>query len=699
MPANKTANAQCGNPLFLRWIRELQEEVGRTNAGSKLVFVYRKAANSMQSYPVNLNDRPGDCIKLAHIGKHIADKITARWTEFLENGGDPSENMPKTGVSAAKSSGTCSGRADRGPAAGLDSHDRDHDIGSFVDTSANSRAASSASIRVATSSSSVPAAVCGRVELELIEPGRAETTDPQQAKTKANGYVPKHRGAAYAILMVLYQHPNGGLGKNEIIAKAAEHTDTPMRAASSDSSAYSGWSSMSTLKRKGLHALAPVAIQITDPNTTVTSSATSFSLESHSQELGLDYLLETIHPTKAKRPHDSGDDIDRLGATTAAEYQGKKQRADPASKNGSRDQPFETTSSFSDRFPAMLPTSQLGILDLLSDYRSAPIRFRGGTFDIHLVLDSREMGLKYDRDGMELALKRNGVQVCRRALVLGDVLWIARRKSHSNVPNPKDEPHDEEIVLNYIVERKTMSDLVSSIIDSRYSEQKVCFSQLSNGEPDPAFECAADWTSQPYFRLHSCCIDHVTYLIEDVNSHEAKSFGEDSIFTALASTQIQDGFFLKKTANNDDTIVYLTNMTRMIERMYLETDLVAIAPRDVYPSTVERLRRQLGSRDRIVYHLSFSSFQEINQKNARDTLRDLWIKQLLCINGVSAEKAVHIANHYPTPALLRAALVQSQQPAELLSGLGGIGRQAIGKALSKKISDVFILEQYPRADR
>ena len=48
-------------------------------------------------------------------------------------------------------------------------------------------------------------------------------------------------------------------------------------------------------------------------------------------------------------------------------------------------------------------------------------------------------------------------------LNVGDFTWIARHKS-SNY---------EDIILNYIVERKRMDDLCSSILDGRYKEQKV----------------------------------------------------------------------------------------------------------------------------------------------------------------------------------------------------------------------------------
>lgn len=50
-----------------------------------------------------------------------------------------------------------------------------------------------------------------------------------------------------------------------------------------------------------------------------------------------------------------------------------------------------------------------------------------------------------------------------RKLEVGDFLWIARSKTSKS----------DELVLPYIVERKRMDDLGSSIKDHRFKEQKV----------------------------------------------------------------------------------------------------------------------------------------------------------------------------------------------------------------------------------
>lgn len=65
-----------------------------------------------------------------------------------------------------------------------------------------------------------------------------------------------------------------------------------------------------------------------------------------------------------------------------------------------------------------------------------------------------------------------GVNVERRSLELGDVAWVAKRKGIYN------QTHTEfsMVVLDFIVERKRLDDLVSSLTDGRFHEQKVFIS-------------------------------------------------------------------------------------------------------------------------------------------------------------------------------------------------------------------------------
>jgi crossover junction endonuclease MUS81 len=94
------------------------------------------------------------------------------------------------------------------------------------------------------------------------------------------------------------------------------------------------------------------------------------------------------------------------------------------------------------------------------------IIFPKDTYEIILVLDTREVESRSNRDRIAESLERKGVKVETRALRLGDMCWVARRLDAYGA-------EEDECVLDFVVERKRLDDLVSSIRDGRYSEQCV----------------------------------------------------------------------------------------------------------------------------------------------------------------------------------------------------------------------------------
>ena len=99
---------------------------------------------------------------------------------------------------------------------------------------------------------------------------------------------------------------------------------------------------------------------------------------------------------------------------------------------------------------------------------SNAIVYPAGSYDVILILDTREVESKTNRDLIAEKLKAKGVNVETRALRLGDMCWIARRRDGVG-------GEEDECVLDYVVERKRLDDLCSSIKDGRYTEQCVSF--------------------------------------------------------------------------------------------------------------------------------------------------------------------------------------------------------------------------------
>lgn len=107
---------------------------------------------------------------------------------------------------------------------------------------------------------------------------------------------------------------------------------------------------------------------------------------------------------------------------------------------------------------------------------SAATIFPAGSYEIILIVDTREVESKSSRDKITETLLAKGVKVETRALRLGDMCWIARRLDGYG-------GEEDECVLDYVVERKRLDDLCSSIKDGRYTEQCVSSSDpcsLSN---------------------------------------------------------------------------------------------------------------------------------------------------------------------------------------------------------------------------
>jgi crossover junction endonuclease MUS81 len=97
---------------------------------------------------------------------------------------------------------------------------------------------------------------------------------------------------------------------------------------------------------------------------------------------------------------------------------------------------------------------------------SNAIVFPPGSYDIILIIDTREIESKSSRDRIAESLLSKGVRVETRALKLGDMMWIARY-------NDGHGGEEDECVLDYVVERKRLDDLCTSIRDGRYTEQCV----------------------------------------------------------------------------------------------------------------------------------------------------------------------------------------------------------------------------------
>ena len=102
-----------------------------------------------------------------------------------------------------------------------------------------------------------------------------------------------------------------------------------------------------------------------------------------------------------------------------------------------------------------------------------PIRLPPSKFTVQLVLDNREIRAKTDRDYIQEELMKKGIKPIMRSLELGDALWVAKCNDPETLSRYDEE--GDEVVLDWIVERKRLDDLIGSIKDGRFHEQKVSY--------------------------------------------------------------------------------------------------------------------------------------------------------------------------------------------------------------------------------
>ena len=338
--------------------------------------------------------------------------------------------------------------------------------------------------------------------------------------------MPTFRTGPYAILLALSSGEDGstqGLTKVEIIELAQPDCDSSFTAPSDPTKFFTAWNSMKTLIGKDLvfergrplrkYALTDdgwdVARRVRRPNVVDPPAGPTAIAESGHKACDPD--ASTLIPTSTNKEQSTGDfqDTTRLSTTQSRRDRNRNwdwvwedveedigdgadgfdaATSDPARYRCS---PPGTEPDGSARPAVAAPRQGLKGVDRLglgagrtgettsrasADQATFPPAFdplvlEPSTFTIHLVLDNREVRAKEDRTYIQDELTRRGVRPIMRSLDVGDALWIARRQGGNGADMTGSEQDD--IVLDWIVERKRLDDLVGSIKDGRFREQKV----------------------------------------------------------------------------------------------------------------------------------------------------------------------------------------------------------------------------------
>ncbi|KAH7197476.1 crossover junction endonuclease MUS81 [Fusarium flagelliforme] len=474
------------------------------------------------------------------------------------------------------------------------------------------------------------------------------SSKPVKKARKPKAYVPAFRSGAFALvvgLATLDEDSVTGMTKAELIEVAQPYCDSSFSAPSDPTKFYTAWNSMKTLVQKELVYERGRPLR-------------RYALTDEGWEVAK-RIKETDH-WKAEK----GKAKDPTSAQPVPNFQPEaisRQKSPSMEIFEPAQAPSEHQSVVSDG-----PISEDSSLPNFT-----PILLPPGSFTVQLVLDVREVRAKTDRDYMQEELAKQGAKPIMRSMELGDAQWVAK----CNDPNllSSQGAEGDEVVLDWIVERKRLDDLIGSIKDGRFHEQK--------------------------FRLQRSGVKKVIYIIEDIGMDpEVVTRYAEAVRSAIASTQVVNGYFIKRTNKMDETIRYLTQMTKMLKRTY-ESRTLHVIPTKVltsqnYLTLLKHLRESISPD----WYITYPAFSSLASKSESITLRDVFLKMLMTIKGVTGEKALEIQKRWKTPydfvkafeacgpgeqGLKRKRELVFSQTSHL------VGRKKFTKPLSTKIAEVW----------
>jgi crossover junction endonuclease MUS81 len=194
-----------------------------------------------------------------------------------------------------------------------------------------------------------------------------------------------------------------------------------------------------------------------------------------------------------------------------------------------------------------------------------------------------------------------------------------------------------------IIERKSISDLASSIKDGRYREQKERLSQ-SNA--------------------------NIIYMIEgNINTLRGNGICKTTLKSSIINLQLKHKYLVFKTDSESDSFEYLLLLYKKIQENN---------------------------------GIDFNKSENVTFKK-KDSMSSVYINQLTMINGVSKAIALKIAEKYKSLIILintYNSITDNKLTCEnLLSDIQITDKRKLGKALSKKIFNALIETDSEHSER
>lgn len=492
-----------------------------------------------------------------------------------------------------------------------------------------------------------------QTSLKKTSKSSTDSTTKVSKTKRSKNYVPKPHSGGFGILVALFIADRNqiiSLSKGELQERAQEYCKESMTKAKSGSH-YTAWSCMKTLVNNEL-------VEVEQKRTLY------YSLTEKGRDLGrkLTAFLENedIHP----KGEQTGQQKVASSKEVASSYKQPPNDIFDSSDNDSDIACIPSTSrelsnyepkSFSSQAST---SSQIFGLQATSTVTSSQRGFclKAGTFDVILLVDTRESASGVSSDLKKTTIisefLNHSIKAEMRTLPAGDFTWIAREKrSKISIGQFVTTNYQKELILDVVIERKRVDDLASSIQDGRFHEQK--------------------------HRLKKSGIRRPTYLVEHLTPGNGYSIPYRGLLTAVTNSQVIDGFSIKCTNTNRETMLYLVCMTNYLRKTFEGKDLYSCSSEDVQKEMTENAD----------HFMTFSQFCESSKKVTNFTVQEMFMKHLLSFKGVSVVKAKAITQEHPTIKHLLKAYEGCTKEKEKLKLLSKIKSEGMSKAVGPVASD------------
>ena len=234
------------------------------------------------------------------------------------------------------------------------------------------------------------------------------------------------------------------------------------------------------------------------------------------------------------------------------------------------------------------------LLEEYIDFMKYDIQEKNNSFfteNIYLIVDLREKGAGNENFKVEILNKCSyQIPIEEKNLSLGDFTWIY-----------KDQLDGEEYMIDFIIERKTLNDLSSSILDGRYNEQK--------------------------YRLKNSQYKNTYYLFEgtELNTHNNSNISKDSINTAINNTLNIHNIKFFRTLSTKDTVNKLIELDMNIRKNF---------------TFLKDINGQ---------KITYKKYLEIFAKTKNSSVEEIFLRQLRCFEHCG-KKCVEVLNScFQTP--------------------------------------------------